>query len=90
MKARRPFPAPITAPRPERLPDDAHTLVETRLPDEARKGRGAVSNRPGRFEPGDRPREDDGWQTSSREEDDLPPVATTVTIAANPSPVAPK
>jgi DNA repair photolyase len=47
------------------------------LPDRARKGRGAVSNKPGRFEPGPRPREDDGWGADGFEED-LPPLRTTV------------
>jgi DNA repair photolyase len=62
------------------------------LPDRARKGRGAVSNRPGRFEPGERPREDDGWGADSFEEA-LPPLRTTVqpdksrtVIAFNESP----
>ncbi len=89
MKSRKPFPAPIAAPRPERLPDDAHSVVETRLPDLAQKGRGAVSNRPGRFEPGDRPREDDGWLAAAGgEDDDLPAPATTVTIDATRSAIA--
>jgi DNA repair photolyase len=87
MKSRAPIRPPITVPKPERLPEDAHALVETRLPDQARKGRGAVSNRPGRFEPGDRPREDDGWNALI-EDDDLPPVATTVTIDATRSAIA--
>jgi DNA repair photolyase len=82
------FRRPITAPTPEKPKDDAHPLVETRLPDQARKGRGAVSNRPGRFEPGDRPLEDDGWQKLPGEEDDLPVVATTVTIDATRSAIA--
>jgi DNA repair photolyase len=58
-----------------------------RLPDLPKKGRGAVSNRPGRFEPGDRPREDDGWSESASEEE-LPPLATTVTIDASRSAIA--
>ena len=88
MKSRAPFRPPITAPKPERLPDDAHSIVETRLPDQALKGRGAVSNRPGRFEPGDRTREDDGWSAIDGEDEDMPAVATTVTIDATRSAIA--
>ena len=58
-----------------------------RLPDLPKKGRGAVSNRPGRFEPGDRPREDDGWSEGPGDEE-LPPLATTVTIDASRSAIA--
>ena len=36
-------------------------VIETSSNNLARKGRGAASNRAGRFEPGDRPLEDDGW-----------------------------
>ena len=53
------------------------------LPDQARKGRGAVSNRPGRYELGQRPLEDDGW--TAPEEDDAPPLRTTVAIDASRS-----
>ena len=78
---------PTTSPKLERPKEDSHELVETRLPDQARKGRGAVSNRPGRFEPGDRPREDDGW-TGDPDDEELPPLATTVTIDASRSAIA--
>jgi DNA repair photolyase len=44
----------------------------------ARKGRGAVSNRPGRFEAHDRAAFDDGWQ-SLAEDADAPPIRTTLT-----------
>jgi len=44
-------------------------------PDQARKGRGAVSNRPGRFEAHDRHAIDDGWDL----DDDVPPLRTVVT-----------
>lgn len=57
------------------LPESA--LPESALPDRARKGRGAVSNRPGRYEPGERPREDDGWGADGFA-DELPPLRTTV------------
>ncbi len=42
----------------------------------ARKGRGAVSNPTGRFEPAQRVEVADGWDTA---EEDLPPLFTTVT-----------
>lgn len=47
--------------RYERDPIDP--FEDAALPDTARKGRGAVTNRAGRFEPGLRPLEDDGWQS---------------------------
>ena len=54
------------------------------LPDRARKGRGAVSNRAGRFEPHGREAVDDGWSSASAPdpEDELPPLRTTVAIDA--------
>jgi DNA repair photolyase len=73
-------------------PPDPHP--DTELPDRPRKGRGAVSNPTGRYEPGRRVAEDDGW--GEPPEDDLPPVRTTVThdssrtiIARNQSPDIP-
>jgi DNA repair photolyase len=48
------------------------------LTPQARKGRGAVSNRPGRYEPGDRPLEDDGWDSVQKDEAEAPPLRTTV------------
>ena len=61
------------------------------LPHIPRKGRGAVSNRAGRFEPHASEAVDDGWFA-----DDLPPLRTTVTrdasktiIARNASPDLP-
>jgi DNA repair photolyase len=50
-------------------------------PDRARKGRGAVSNRVGRFEPHEREAVDDGWGGAESEED-LPPLRTSVAIDA--------
>ena len=57
------------------------------------KGRGAVSNRDGRFERTRREAVDDGWQ---RDDEDLPPLRTTVgvdtarsVIARNDSPDVP-
>jgi DNA repair photolyase len=42
--------------------DPSQVEPNTALPALARKGRGAVSNKVGRFEPGERPLEDDGWR----------------------------
>ena len=52
------------------------------LPDKARKGRGAVSNPDGRFEPQTRVRVDDGWDTNTAETEEPPPIQTTVSIDA--------
>jgi len=52
------------------------------LPDKARKGRGAVSNPDGRFEPQTRVRVDDGWDSLTAETDEPPPIRTTVSIDA--------
>jgi len=74
----RPKPGATSKPDPfagAEPPD--RPLPEDALPDRARKGRGAVSNRPGRFEPGERPREDDGWGADGFAEA-LPPLATIV------------
>jgi DNA repair photolyase len=61
----------------EAIPDD-------RIADRARKGRGAVSNRVGRFERHEREAVDDGWrhETADAADDDLPPLRTTVGIDA--------
>ena len=47
------------------------------LPDQARKGRGAVSNRAGRYEPETRAPIDDGWGSP---EEEPPPLRTTVSV----------
>jgi DNA repair photolyase len=68
-------------------------LMDWHLPERARKGRGAVSNRPGRFEANDRIAIDDGWLV----EKEVPAkVVTTMTadtastvIARNTSPDVP-
>ena len=74
---------------------DEHATVSGPAPDEtgaprAIKGRGAVSNRSGRYEPTARIAVDDGWETTERDET---PTRTTVTwdttrtvIARNQSP----
>jgi DNA repair photolyase len=63
---------------------DLTPAPEAALPAKARKGRGAVTNRPGRFEPGDRPLEDDGWLLQDAE-GDLPPLKTTVGVDVSKS-----
>ena len=50
--------------------------MEASLPERPRKGRGAVSNRAGRFEPHQRHAVDDGWLPT---DEDPPPLRTTVT-----------
>ncbi|MFO1061491.1 MAG: PA0069 family radical SAM protein [Dongiaceae bacterium] len=59
-------------------PDFPELPPDTALPDRARKGRGAVSNRVGRYEPETRQAEHDGWDRP--DEDDAPPLRTSVTI----------
>ena len=51
-----------------RLPSKPDPLAEDRLPDLPVKGRGAVSNRTGRYEPTVRERVDDGWGAPPEEE----------------------
>ncbi len=58
------------------------------LPQEAVKGRGAISNRPGRYEPGERPREDDCWQGQEDEEFKPGAPATVVGIDTSRSIIA--
>ena len=67
--------------------------MDEALPSRPRKGRGAVTNRSGRFEPETRHAIDDGW---ARDDDDAPPLRTTLTrdasrtiIARNESPDVP-
>ena len=57
------------------LPDFARP--DFARPDFARKGRGALGNEVGRFEPYQREAVDDGWLSSEAE---LPPLRTTVSI----------
>ncbi len=57
------------------------------LPAIARKGRGAVTNRPGRYEPGDRPAEDDGWPRDA-DEDGPAPLRTVVGLDTSKSIIA--
>ena len=51
--------------------------IDNAVPDRPRKGRGAVSNRSGRFEPLASETVDDGWGTVDEE---LPPLRTTLTV----------
>src|SRR5688572_9000909 len=57
------------------------------LPDRARKGRGAVSNRSGRYEPAERIAVDDGWERPD-EEGEPAPVRTSVQRDASRSVIA--
>ncbi len=70
--------------------------MDTPLPDTARKGRGAVSNRAGRYERLAGARADDGWGSLARDEAETPPPRTEVLadssrtiIARNDSPDVP-
>ncbi len=56
------------------------------LPDQAIKGRGAVSNRVSRYFKEERQRTGDGWDTPADE--DLPPLRTTVAIDATKTIIA--
>ena len=80
---------------PHDIDGDLPMVPESSLPDLPVKGRGAVSNRPGRYELGERPLEDDGWRGAA-EDEDLPPLQTIVgtdpsrsIIAHNQSPDIP-
>ncbi len=57
---------------------EAHDLADDRLPALVRKGRGAVTNRAGRFEPTTTEAVDDGWERP--EDEELPPLRTSVTV----------
>ncbi|WP_119300286.1 PA0069 family radical SAM protein [Dongia deserti] len=65
-------------------PEPDLTLVpDPTLPNQPVKGRGAVSNRPGRYELGERPLEDDGWSLPAARvggdpDGEPPPLATKV------------
>jgi DNA repair photolyase len=70
--------------------------MDEALPDRPRKGRGAVSNRSGRFEAHERVAVDDGWAAPGTEAPEAPRLATRVTpdtsrsvIARNDSPDVP-
>lgn len=53
------------------------------LPPRPRKGRGAVGNPDGRFERHTRVAVDDGWGSQADDDDDLPPLRTTVSVDAS-------
>jgi len=65
---------------------DPFDPTDETLPDQPVKGRGAVSNRVSRYFTEERARESDGWD--SPEDDDLPPLRTTVTIDATKTIIA--
>ena len=66
------------APLAEHGPAPAGEVLGTAVDRERRRGRGALSNASGRYEPIARVAFDDGWQSL----EDLPPFATTVTVDA--------
>src|SRR5262249_5316211 len=74
---------------PKYEPDlDLPPVPDTVLPSHALKGRGAVTNRPGRYELGERPLEDDGWsqptvRASADPDDEEPPLKTRVSFDAS-------
>jgi DNA repair photolyase len=65
---------------------EAHDQADDSLPARARKGRGAVTNRAGRFEPTNTEAVDDGW--ARPEDEDLPPLRTTVIVDSTRSIIA--
>lgn len=66
--------AALRKPLPDVSPGPADVVGDAVVSSERRRGRGAVSNASGRYEPIARIAFDDGWQSL----DDLPPFATTV------------
>lgn len=60
--------------------------MDEAIPDHARKGRGAVSNAAGRYEPTARVRVDDGWGVDP--DSDLPPLRTTLQADASRTVIA--
>src|SRR5215469_11671530 len=57
-------------------PESNDGLLDTSIGGERRRGRGAVTNASGRYEPHAKIAFDDGWQSL----EELPPFATTVSI----------
>jgi DNA repair photolyase len=74
-------PAPLNRPHAQGSAAACRRQDRPALPVAAIKGRGAVTNRPGRYEPGDRPREDDGWNIGAELAGERP--KTTVTLDAS-------
>ena len=58
------------------------------LPNRPRKGRGAVTNASGRYEPHQRVAVDDGWNTDPTEAESLPPLRTHVTLDSSRTVIA--
>ena len=71
----------MSSPPHNPMADTLETIADT-----PRKGRGAVSNRSGRYEPAQRLRIDDGWDTAGA--DEAPPLRTTVALDASRSVIA--
>ncbi len=79
-----------------RTPPYLPTDPDAPLPDQPRKGRGAVSNRTNRYEKEVRIATSDGWNDAAPVDDELPPLRTTLLadasrtiIARNTSPDVP-
>src|SRR5689334_21176383 len=70
--------------RYERNPGDP--FADPTPPTLARKGRGAASNRAGRFEPGERPLETDGWEETRSAEGESFTGRTYKGVAINLTP----
>src|SRR5690242_13474983 len=67
---------------------DLPLVPDPTLPNQAMKGRGAISNRPGRYELGERPLEDDGWSqltalAGGDPDGEPPPLVTSVALDAS-------
>jgi DNA repair photolyase len=60
------------------MPHSPPDPTDDALPDQATKGRGAVSNRVSRYFKEERQRTSDGWDAP--EDEDVPPLRTTVTV----------
>lgn len=64
--------------RPNSPTDYLPTDPDRPLDDHARKGRGAMSNKSGRFEQEERYAVDDGWTGAPQDEDELQPLRTSM------------
>jgi DNA repair photolyase len=68
------------------MPTNPLDPTDATLPGRPVKGRGAVSNRGSRYFREERARESDGWDTP--EDEDIPPLRTTITIDATKTIIA--
>ncbi|MDX5364878.1 MAG: PA0069 family radical SAM protein [Alphaproteobacteria bacterium] len=73
--AKRPHGLTDHRPVPRRAPLVPPSVREPHLPESGRRGRGALTNRSGRYEPQSRELADDGWDSL----EDLPALKTQVT-----------